>query len=143
MAATLSLSLSHRARPKQCFLFCFLFGGFGGPGGGCLCSSKSSGKATTETIKKKVTTRTTKTTPRTTKNKTKCETPAIKKRRGEAELKHQTKQTGSYYNPMNGLLNNFFGNLKSSQLDQDLGPQTSPAGNIHEESDSEVKNPKL
>ena len=36
-----------------CFSFCFAFGGpeggFGGPGGGFLGSSKSSGKATTET----------------------------------------------------------------------------------------------
>ena len=40
-------------------------GGFGGPGGGFLCNSKSSGKATTETIKKKATTRTTKTTTKT------------------------------------------------------------------------------
>ena len=58
-----------------CFSFCFVFGGpgggFGGPGGGFLGSSKSSGKATTETIKKKATTRTTKTTPRTTEDKTK------------------------------------------------------------------------
>ena len=38
-------------------------GGLGGPGGGCLCSS---GKATTETIRKTATTRTTKTTTRTT-----------------------------------------------------------------------------
>ena len=51
------------------FVFCFVFlllggpgGDFGGPGGGCLCSSKSSGKATTETIRKTATTRTTKTT---------------------------------------------------------------------------------
>ena len=61
-----------------CFSFCFVFGGpgggFGGPGGGFLVSSKSSGKATTETIKKKATTRTTKTTPRTTENKTKRKT---------------------------------------------------------------------
>ena len=52
-----------------CFSFCFVFGGpgggFGGPGGGFLGSSKSSGKATTETIKKKATTRTTKTTTKT------------------------------------------------------------------------------
>ena len=57
-----------RDRPKRCFSFsfvsfCFVFGGpgsgFGGPGGGLLGSSKSSGKAITETIKKKATTRTT------------------------------------------------------------------------------------
>ena len=46
-------------------------GGLGGPGGGFVVSSKSSGKATTETIKKKATTRTTKTAPRTTDNETK------------------------------------------------------------------------
>ena len=71
-----------KARPKQCFCLVFLFsfvfggpgGGFGGPGGGFLSSSKSSGKATTETTKKKATTRTTKTTPRTTENKTKPNT---------------------------------------------------------------------
>ena len=61
-----------------CFSFCFVFGGpgggFGGPGGGFLGSSKSSGKATTETIKKKAATRTTKTTPRTTEDKTKRKT---------------------------------------------------------------------
>ena len=44
-------------------------GGFGGPGGGCLCNSKSSGKATTETTRKTATTRTTKTTTRTTKQR--------------------------------------------------------------------------
>ena len=43
-------------------------GGFGGPGGGFLGSSKSSGKATTETTKKKATTRTSKTIPRATEN---------------------------------------------------------------------------
>ena len=51
------------------FWFSFVFGGpgggFGGPGGGFLSSSKSSGKATTETIKKKATTRATKTTTKT------------------------------------------------------------------------------
>ena len=60
-------------------VFCFVFrffvfggpgGGFGGPGGGFLGSSKSSGEAFTESIKKKATTRTTKTAPRTTENKT-------------------------------------------------------------------------
>ena len=35
-------------------------GGFGGPSGDCLCCSKSSGKATTETIRKTASTRTTK-----------------------------------------------------------------------------------
>ena len=73
-----------RAKQRFCLVFvCFLFylvfggpgGGFGGPGGGFLVSSKSCGKATTETIKKKATTRTTKTTPRATEHKTKRKTP--------------------------------------------------------------------
>ena len=48
-----------------CSSFGFVFGGpgsgFGGPGGGFLGSSESSGKATTENIKRKATTRATKT----------------------------------------------------------------------------------
>ena len=46
----------------------------GGPGGGCLGSSESSGKATTETTKKTATTRTTKTTTRTTESTTRTHT---------------------------------------------------------------------
>ena len=56
------------------FFSSFVFGGpgdgSGGPGGGFLSSSLSSGKATTETIKKKATTRTTENkTKKTTKQK--------------------------------------------------------------------------
>ena len=64
------------------FSFCFVFGGPGGglvgPGGGFLNSSKSNGKATTETVKKRATTRTTQTTTRATERKTKRKTKQTK-----------------------------------------------------------------
>ena len=88
LAVSLDSAVTVRNRPKHCFLFfcfvfCFVFLGFGGPGGGFgapgggfggfLLSSRSSGFATTFTTNLKATRTTTRTT-KNQKNKTKKKT---------------------------------------------------------------------
>ena len=77
-------------------MFCSVLFLLGGPSGGCLCSSKSSGRATTETIRKTATTRTTKQQKKQTKHKKLFTTPGPPKPPPGPPKPNRSKQKTNY-----------------------------------------------